>query len=166
MQRCNWAAEVGENAFTEEGLTMNTPTRRNILLFGASLAAGLLPEVAEAATGSVALKIVSGGFIVGAGGGSGVLTFQGAQYPFDVGGVSFGATIGVSEAELVGRAYHLNVPQDIQGDYSAATAGVAVAGGAGWVQLGNARGVILRLKGRQVGFKLSLAISGLTITLK
>jgi hypothetical protein len=34
------------------------------------------------------------------------------------------------------------------------------------VQLSNSRGVLLRLSGRQVGFKLSLAVSGLTISLK
>src|SRR5215831_10023098 len=118
---------------------MNETTRRNVLFFGASLVGGLLPAVAEAATGSVVFKIFSGGFIVGAGGGNGVLTFQGATYPFSVSGMSFGATIGVSEAELFGRAYHLHVPQDIQGDYSAIGASLAVAGGAGVVQLGNGR---------------------------
>jgi hypothetical protein len=146
--------------------TMNKLTRRSILFWGASTVGGLLIGVAEAATGSVSLKIFSGGFIVGAGGGSGVLTFEGAQYPFNVSGMSLGATIGVSQAELLGRAYRLHVPQDIEGNYSAVGASLAVAGGAGLVQLGNARGVILRLRSRQVGFKLSLAISGLTITLK
>ena len=92
--------------------------------------------------------------------------FRGVRYPLSLGGVSFGATIGVSEAQLVGTAYHLNDPHDIEGAYSAASAGVAVAGGGGVVVLSNARGVILRLRGRQVGFKLSLAISGLTISLK
>jgi hypothetical protein len=145
---------------------MLSTTRRRLLFLSASLAGGLLPGVAEAASGSISLKIFSGGFIVGAGGGSGVLTFRGVQYPFDVSGMSLGATIGFSEAELVGRAYHLHAPQDIEGDYSAGSASVAVAGGAGLVELGNARGVVLRLKSRQVGFKLSLAISGLTIALK
>jgi hypothetical protein len=141
-------------------------TRRSLVFFGATAVSGLLPVVAEAATGSVSMKIASGGFIIGAGGGSGVLTFQGMQYPFDVSGMSLGATIGFSEAELIGRAYHLHTPQDIEGDYSAGGASLAVAGGAGVVELGNARGVVLRLKSRQVGFKLSLAISGLTIRLK
>jgi hypothetical protein len=144
---------------------MGTTTRRDALLLGGALLGGLLPSVAQAATGSVYLKIFSGGFIVSAGGGSGLLTFRGAQYPLSVSGMSLGATIGMSEAELVGRAYHLHVPQDIAGDYSAASASVAVAGGAGVIELGNARGVVLRLQGRQVGFKLSFAISGLTISL-
>jgi hypothetical protein len=141
-------------------------TRRSIVLSGAALVSASLSGVAEAATGAVTLRIASGGFIVGVGGGSGVLVFRGVRYPLSLGGVSLGATIGVSEAQLVGTAFHLHDPHDIEGTYSAASAGVAVAGGGGVVVLSNARGVILRLKGRQVGFKLSLAISGLTISLK
>jgi hypothetical protein len=144
---------------------MEGVTRRNVLFVGAALAGGLLPGVAEAASGSVAFKVVSGGFIVGAGSGSGVLTFHGARYPLKVSGMSLGATIGVSQADLVGRAYHLHTPSDIEGVYSAAGASVAVAGGAGAVNLANGRGVVLRLVSRQVGFKLSLAVSGLTISL-
>jgi hypothetical protein len=144
---------------------MHRLTRRNIVLFGTALIGGAVPGLAEAATGSIYLKIVSGGFIIGAGGGSGVLTFRGVRFPLSLGGVSLGATIGVSETEMIGTAYHLQDPHDIEGNYSAASAGVAVAGGVGWVALSNARGVVLRLKGRQVGFKLSVAISGLTISL-
>ena len=145
---------------------MKNPTRRSILISAAAFAGLGLSTSAEAATGSVRLKIVSGGFIVGVGGGSGVLIFRGVRYPLSVGGVSLGATIGVSGTELVGEAFHLHDPRDIEGTYSAASAGLAVAGGAGVVQLSNSRGVLLRLSGRQVGFKLSLAVSGLTISLK
>jgi hypothetical protein len=145
---------------------MKNLTRRSILISAAAFAGLGLSTSAEAATGSVRLKIVSGGFIVGVGGGSGVLIFRGVRYPLSVGGVSLGATIGVSGTELVGEAFHLHDPRDIEGAYSAASAGLAVAGGAGVVQLSNSRGVLLRLSGRQVGFKLSLAVSGLTISLK
>jgi hypothetical protein len=44
----------------------------------------------------------------------------------------FGTTIGVSEAELIGRAYNLRDPHDIEGAYSAASAGVAVRAVQGW----------------------------------
>ena len=145
---------------------MKNPTRRSILISAAAFAGLGLSTSAEAATGSVRLKIVSGGFIVGVGGGSGVLIFRGVRYPLSVGGVSLGATIGVSGTELVGEAFHLHDPRDIEGTYSAASAGLAVAGGAGVVQLSNSRGVLLHLSGHQVGFKLSLAVSGLTISLK
>src|ERR1700722_12000064 len=145
---------------------MRNPTRRSLLVSAAALAGIGLSTSAEAATGTLALKIVSGGLIVGVGGGSGVLSFEGVRYPLSVGGVSLGATIGISGTELVGTAFHLHDARDIEGTYTAASAGLAVAGGAGVVQLSNSRGVLLRLSGRQVGFKLSLAVSGLTISLK
>jgi hypothetical protein len=145
---------------------MSSITRRTVLISGAALILGSQVETAQAATGSVALKIFSASFIFGFGGGSGVLVFQGVQYPLTVGGISAGATIGVSGVDLVGTAYHLHNARDIEGVYSAIGAGVAVAGGASAMDLSNARGVALRLRGRQVGFKFSFALSGLTINLK
>jgi hypothetical protein len=143
---------------------MKNPTRRRLLVSAAALVGFGLSTSAEAATGTVAFKIVRGGFIVGVGGGSGALSFRGVRYPLSVGGVSLGATIGVSGTELVGTAFNLHDARDIEGTYTAAGAGLAVAGGAGVVELSNGRGVVLRLSGRQVGFKLSLAVSGLTVT--
>jgi hypothetical protein len=145
---------------------MNSLTRRRVLISAAAVLGASAPWPAEAATGHISMKILSAGFVFGAGGGNGVLTFRGAQYPFNVGGVSLGATIGVSGVDLVGVAHHLHDARDIEGSYSAAGAGVAVAGGVTTMTLSNARGVVLNLRGRQVGFKLSLALGGLTITLK
>ena len=118
-----------------------------------------------AETGSVHLKISKVGFIVGVGGGSGTLHFRGHTYRLSIGGVSAG-TIGVAGAELVGTAANLRTAQDIAGSYSAAAASVAVAGGAKVVTLKNANGVVLTLRGKQVGFEASLSVSGLTISLQ
>ena len=118
-----------------------------------------------AETGSVHLKITKVGFIVGVGGGSGTLHFRGHTYRLNIGGVSAGM-IGVAGAELVGTATHLRTAQDIVGTYSAASASVAVAGGAKAVTLQNARGVVLTLRGKQVGFEASLSLSGLTISMR
>jgi hypothetical protein len=106
-----------------------------------------------------------GGFIIGVGGGRGVLTFRGHRYPFTVSGMSFGATIGASTMELVGRARNLRSPADLVGTYSAIGAGAALAGGAGGVALQNARGVVLELHGVKVGLELSAAVGGVTITM-
>ena len=144
---------------------MHSVTRRRVLVSTVTLLGASLTTQAEAATGSVRLHIVSGGFIVGVGGGNGVLSFRGAQYPLTLSGISVGATIGVAGADLVGAAHHLHAVRDIEGAYTAASAGIAVAGGATAIQLSNARGVVLQLQGRQVGFKFSLALSGLTIAL-
>ena len=123
------------------------------------------PSRSYAETGSVRLKITKVGFIVGVGGGSGTLTFKGRQYRLRIGGVSAG-TIGVAGADLVGTASNLRTAADIAGNYSAVSAGVAVAGGAKAATLQNSNGVVLQLQGRQVGFEASLSLSGMTISLQ
>jgi hypothetical protein len=119
----------------------------------------------NAATGSVRVTVTRAGFIVGVGGGSGTLRFAGKTYPLSVGGVSVG-TLGVSRADLVGRAYNLRSPQDIAGTYTAVGAGLAVAGGARAARLRNSNGVILELRGRQVGFEVSIDLSGMTVSMR
>ena len=118
-----------------------------------------------AESGSVRLNITKVGFIVGIGGGSGILTFKGRQYRLSISGVSAG-TIGAAGMDLVGTASNLRTAADIAGAYSAASAGLAVAGGAKVATLQNSNGVVLQLQGRQVGFEASLGLSGLTISLR
>ena len=144
---------------------MKDITRRGLIVSGAAMATGGLLSPAEAATGSVALHIVSAGFIFGMSGGSGVLTFKGVNYPLSIGGISAGATIGASGADLVGTASHMRNPRDIEGIYSAVGASVAVAGGRSAITMSNARGVVLRLRGRQVGFMISFDLNGMNLSL-
>src|SRR6185437_8082159 len=98
------------------------------LLVGASIG-----TPARAETGRVAVIFTKGGFVVGVGGGEGVLTLRGHHYPFTVSGMSVGFTIGASTSKLVGRAINLRGPASIEGNYSAVGAGGALAGGAGGV---------------------------------
>jgi hypothetical protein len=120
----------------------------------------------QAETGSVRVVFTKAGFIVGVGGGRGVLTFRGRNYPFTVSGMSLGATIGASTNKLVGRALNMHAPGDLAGAYSAIGAGGALAGGAGGVQLQNAKGVILQLQGVKVGVELSASVGGVEITME
>lgn len=124
------------------------------------------PSTADAqSTGTVRLKVAKAGFIIGVGGGTGVLNFRGKSYPLRIDGLSAG-TIGVAQADLVGTASNLRRASDIAGTYSAAGAGLAVAGGARTVQLQNGNGVVLRLRGAQAGFEASLGVGGATITMQ
>ena len=61
------------------------------------------PSLAQA-LGYVRVKLVKAGLMVGAGGGSGVLTYRGRDYPFRVSGLSLGVTAGTSISRLEGRA--------------------------------------------------------------
>ena len=120
----------------------------------------------RADTGQVAVVFTKGGFIVGVGGGEGVLLLHGKKYPFTVSGMSVGFTIGASTTNFVGRALNLRGPASIEGSYAAGGAGGAVAAGAGAVQLQNGNGVILQLSGPRVGAEVSAAVGGVTIRLK
>src|SRR6202008_4843805 len=81
------------------------------------LAASGLPTAAQADTGAVRVVFTKGGFIVGVGGGQGVLVFHGRHYRFNVSGMSVGFTIGASTTQLTGHALNLRSPADIQGNY-------------------------------------------------
>src|SRR6476620_3160442 len=99
-----------------------------VVLFGlltSAVVAGATPARAE--VGAVSVVFTKGGFIVGVGGGQGVLVFRGKRYPFTVSGMSVGFTIGASTSKLVGRAFNLTGPTSIEGAYSAIGAGGAVA---------------------------------------
>jgi hypothetical protein len=120
----------------------------------------------RAATGTVRVVFTKGGFIVGVGGGHGVLLFGGRRYPFQVSGMSVGFTIGASTTRLSGVALNLREPGDIQGTYSVIGAGGALAAGAGGVQLQNEKGVILQLSGGKVGVELSAAVGGVSVALE
>ena len=119
---------------------------------------------AMAGTGSVRLRFVSAGFIIGLGGGEGRLTFHGHTYPLRIGGVSIG-TIGASGGTLVGRALNLHHASDIVGTFTAVGAGVAIAGGAQVLRMRNSNGVVLELKGMQAGFAANLGVSGFSLSM-
>jgi lipid-binding SYLF domain-containing protein len=116
--------------------------------------------------GTIELTFYKAGFIVGGSGGSGTLKFKGKEYPLNIGGVSLGATIGLSKAELIGEVYDLKAPSDIEGTYTAGQASVAVAGGGKVAEMKNSKGVVLKVKGREIGLELALDLSGMELKLK
>ena len=119
----------------------------------------------NAITGTVRVTVAKAGFIVGAGGGQGVLTFRHRNYPFTVQGLSVGLTAGATINKFVGRAQYINELSDFNGTYSVVGAGGALAGGFGGVQLRNAKGVTISLQGVRAGLEASANISRVVITL-
>lgn len=113
-----------------------------------------------------ALHVGEGSSPVGGAGGSGMLRFKGKQCPMSIGGISLGATIGASKAELIGEVSNMNAPSDIEGTCAARQAGVAVVGGGKVAELKNSNGVQLKVKGAQVGLELALDLSGMEVSLK
>jgi len=138
--------------------------------FGAALVAGAVvlgsastPSYAE--TGTVRFSVGSAGFIVGIGGGSGVLNFKGRSYRLSTGGVRLG-TIGASVTEVRGVARNMRQPSDIAGTYSAVGAGIAVVGGVGTARLQNEKGVVLEVRAVKAGLEANLSLSGVTISMQ
>jgi lipid-binding SYLF domain-containing protein len=136
-----------------------------VALCGTLALAAPTPSVAQT-TGNVRIEIVSAGFILGVESGRGTLTFRGKQYPLRIGGVSAGATIGMSKTELIGTVTGLRSVSDIEGTYTAGSASLAIAGGRRTARLQNSRGVVMNLRGRQVGFEFSLDLSGMQVSLR
>jgi hypothetical protein len=149
---------------------MNAISRRGFIIAGGLASGGAAlwgaTTPAQAATGSVSLRILSAGFIFGGTGGEGVLSFHGRRYPLTVGGVSVGATFGASGADLYGTASHMRRPDDIAGVYSKLNAGVAAGTGEEYSELVNQNGVVLRLRGRETGLMVSLDLSGMALSIK
>jgi hypothetical protein len=132
-----------------------------IALLGASLT-----SVAHADEGWIRIKVVKGGWFVGASGGSGTLTFHGQTYPLAVGGVSAGLVFGAAETYLQGRVHHIHQPSDVAGVYGAGAAGAAVGRGVQAIVLTNEKGAVLELSGRERGLMVNADLSGLAISLR
>jgi hypothetical protein len=98
-------------------------------------------RLAEASSGTVDIRIAKAGFFFGLGRVSGTMHFEGRDYRLSVSGITAG-TIGLALAHLRGHAYHLRSAADIAGNYTVASAG-----------------------GPVVGFELSAALGGITISL-
>jgi hypothetical protein len=116
-------------------------------------------------TGTVSIDVFKAGFIVGAGGGRGTLVFRGRTYPLSIGGIGIG-TIGIASVRLRGTASNLRTATDIVGTYGAAGAGATFVGGGQVATLQNDRGVVLQLRGPQVGFQANLGVGGMTISMR
>jgi hypothetical protein len=120
----------------------------------------------EQPSAKIQFEIYKAGLVVGVSGGSGTLTYEGKDYPLSIGGISFGATIGVSKADFVGDVFNLSAPEDIEGVYSGVKAGLTLAGGAKVAELQNSKGVLLKVSGEQIGIEVSLDLNGMDVRLK
>jgi hypothetical protein len=118
------------------------------------------------AAGYVRVKFVKAGLMMGAGGGSGVLSYLGRDYPFRISGLSLGVTAGASVIRLEGWASGIREVNDFAGTYSSTGAGGAFIGGLGGIHLRNAKGVVIELQGPRAGMEFAANISRIAISLK
>lgn len=131
----------------------------------AVLAVFSIATPSQAVTGNIRIVFTKAGFVIGTGGGRGVLTFRGRDYRFTAQGLSVGLTVGASVNNLIGRASNLHRISDFEGTYTVVGVGAALLGGVGGVQLRNARGVMLSLQGAKAGVEFAANVSKVVITL-
>jgi hypothetical protein len=132
-----------------------------IAMVGASVS-----SLAHADEGWIRIRVVKGGWFIGASGGGGSLMFHGQRYPLAIGGLSAGLVFGAAETWLQGRVSNIYRPSDVAGVYGAGGAGLAVGRGVGAIVLTNEKGAVLELSGRQLGLMANADFSGLAISLR
>lgn len=132
----------------------------------AAIAGVSFSTAAYADSGTISIRIVKAGFVLGGSGGSGTLVFHGKRYPLSIGGVSYGFTFGASETYFHGTVTHISRPSDVSGVYGQAGVGAAAVRGAQAVVLTNQKGAVLTLTGRQKGLIVSADLSGLALSVK
>ena len=135
----------------------------------ASCASNPPPPAAPAANLSATEGTVtfSGGAValgVGFQWGSGTLTYQGRQYPFRLDGLSV-VDVGVTRVTGSGTVHNLRNVADFGGNYVAASAGAALAGGGSVGILRNQNGVVIDGVTTAQGVRLTLAPGGVNIRL-
>jgi hypothetical protein len=118
----------------------------------------------EAPSGTISIESHSVALGFGVNWGHGTLKFKGKEYKFKVNGLSV-VDLGVSSVSATGEVYHLRHLSDFAGTYTAASAGIAVAGGAGASYLENQHDVVLKLTSTKQGLQFTLAAEGVRIKL-
>jgi hypothetical protein len=136
-----------------------------ILWISCSFVGVRLAAAQNVPTGTIQL---SGGSIaagIGFTWGSGTLIFEGKTYRLKVDGLSI-LQVGVSSYTASGTVYDLTKLSDINGIYTAVSAGAAVAGGASATAMKNSHGVLIQWVANHIGLNFSLAAKGVEIELQ
>jgi hypothetical protein len=147
-------------------MSFSSGYRAVLIALAAVIAAASFSSAATADTGSIRISVLKGGWVIGASGGEGTLTFKGRRYPLSIGGLSYGFVFGASQTHLTGRVSNIRSASDVAGVYGAAGAGAVVGGGARAIVMRNQKGAILELSGLQRGLMVNADLSGMAISLR
>jgi len=144
---------------------VQTGSRIALFFLVVAVATTVIAAQSQKPSGKVSIESTSIAAGIGVSWGDGKLNFKGKTYPFSVDGLSL-VDWGISKASAVGDVYNLTDASKFAGNYVAAEAGFALAGGMGGMVLRNENGVVMHLRSVSQGAKLQLGTSGLKITMK
>jgi hypothetical protein len=140
-----------------------------VLMCGAAIAdqGSDAAAVADSSTpdATVSLNATSVAAGVGWVWGNGQLEFKGHGHSFKISGLSV-VDAGVSSITATGQVYKLTSLKDFAGNYTVASAGVALGGGAGASYLKNEHGVVIKLVDTEQGIRFNLSGEGMKVSLK
>lgn len=97
--------------------------------------------------------------------GHGNLNFQGKKYEFKLAGLSV-VDVGAASLTGTGKVYHLKDLSDFNGNYTATSAGITVAGGGSAAVLRNEHGVVIKVLSTTEGLRFHFSANGVSIKLK
>jgi hypothetical protein len=132
------------------------------------LISGLMTGFTQAAdTPDATIRLTSGSVAAGIGWswGKGTLTYKGKEYSISVKGLSLGK-VGITKATASGEVFHLKTLKDFDGNYTAAGAGITLAGGRSAVTMSNQNGVRVRLISTTRGADITLGVGGVELKIK
>ncbi|MBE2295152.1 MAG: DUF1134 domain-containing protein [Phycisphaerales bacterium] len=141
----------------------------SFVLLTTMLVGGLVwaEEAKKQPVGKVSIEEKQFGLILGGSMGTGILTFEGKDYPFKLKGLSAGINVGISKMSAVGEVYDLKKVSDFPGTYTKFQASVALGGGVGGLHMSNEHGVVMSLSSRTQGVDLNIGnMTGVTVTME
>jgi hypothetical protein len=151
--------------------------RKLILSLVSTLLVSTIAVAADSSAPPVAADSIPSGYVWLSGGsvalgigytwGHGTLYYSkdAKQYRFKLSGISI-VDVGAAGINAEGEVYNLTAPGDIDGNYSAVTAGVTVFEGGSVAYLKNEKGVVIKLHSQTGGLRFNLSASGMRVTLQ
>ena len=130
-----------------------------------SISLAALPIVAAADSKPDGTIDISGNAVavgVGFTDAKGTLHYEGKSYPLQMQGVGV-AQVGASKLNATGEVFNLKRLQDINGNYTAASAGAALADGKTETTMKNQNGVVIKMHATTAGLDLRLSVDGVAV---
>jgi len=131
-------------------------------------AASTPPPIADGAIPSAYVWLSGGSVAVGIGytWAHGTLYYSKdqKQYKFKLSGISV-VDVGASGLNAEGEVYNLTSPADLNGNFTAVTAGLTIVEGGSVAWLRNEKGVVVKLHSQTGGLRFNLSANGMHITL-